>query len=279
MKRNTISVLMRLVYCLIAMAMLSPVSLAVDCACCEEDVIFYEELQGLSAAQIRELGVCYAEGKDGKAVNEDTAIALYKAAAEAGDATAARWLGWRYREGRGVSQDRKKSNYYFSLAAAAGDEAALQALDDLAPAQVAGKSLFFFCEREQVETPAASRDERTYHFLRPGKDGHREYEVKWLLGNQESGTIAAAEGGSYIKTSTIYLKTNKNTATVIYTFEASLGSNTAVRRYTQTYELIFTDATGGYATCTVTGAPTTIWASKIIYSGYFTLLGDNAPSY
>lgn len=265
MKRNAIISLLSL-----AMAIVSSASLASECAC-EEDFPYPEELQGLSAAQIRELGVCYAEGKDGKSVNEDAAIALYTIAAEAGDATSARWLGWRYREGRGVCQDREKSNYFFSLAAAAGDKAALQALDDLAPAQVAGKTLYFFCEREQVENPASTRDKNTYHFLTPDKQGAREYKVKWLLANHESGTIAAAEGGSYINTSTLYLKTNKNTATVIYTFEFSGGSHAAVRRYTQTYKLTFTNATGGYATCIVTGAPTTIWASKIIYSGYFTL--------
>lgn len=271
MKRNPIFALLCSVYCLFTMAIVSPVSLASECAC-EEEVPCHEELNGLSAAQIRELGVCYAEGKGGKAVNEDTAIALYKIAAKDGDSTAARWLGWRYREGRGVYQSREVSNYYFSLAAAAGDEAAQRALDDLAPAQVAGKILSFFCEREHVENPAPSRDESTYDFLNPDGESHREYEVEWKLSNQESGSLVAPEGGSYIKTSTTYRKTNKNTATVIYTFESSRGSNASVRRYTQTFELIFTNATTGIATCTITGDVSTIWAGKIIYTGYFSLL-------
>lgn len=238
---------------------------AVACEACADG---HEEAHGQNAAQIRELGVCYAEGKNGKEVNEAKAIELYEIAAEAGDATAARWLGWRYREGRGVSKDREKSNYYFSLAAAAGDEAALKALDNLAPEQVAGKTLYFFIEEKEIKNPPPSEYQNTHVFL---SDGTRCLERTWQTGNTESGNIQSAEGKGYIKTSTVYRKTDKNRATVIYTFESSRGDG-STKRYTQTFKLVFTSPTLGYATCTITGAPTTIWASEIICKGHFSLL-------
>ncbi len=65
-----------------------------------------DEILGLSAVEIRQLGVSYAEGKNGKEVDVARAIVLYEEAAERGDATAARWMGWRYRQGRGVPRDK-----------------------------------------------------------------------------------------------------------------------------------------------------------------------------
>lgn len=238
-----------------------------DCACASD----YEETQGKAAAQIRELGVCYAEGKDGKQVDEGKAIELYEIAANAGDSTAARWLGWRYREGRGVSKDREKSNYYFSLAAAAGDEAALKALDNLAPEHVVGKTINFFIDEKEIENPPPSEYQSTHVFL---SEGTKCIERTWWTGNNESGNICSADGKGYIKTSTVYRKTDKNTATVIYSFESSRGDE-QVKRYTQTFKLVFTAPTLGFYTCTITGAPTTIWASQIICKGHFSLSAGN----
>lgn len=222
----------------------------------------YEETTGMSPAQIRELGVCYAEGKGGKETDQAKAIDLYEMAASAGDSTAARWMGWRYRQGRGVDKDRKLSNYYFSLAAAAGDKAAMEALDNLAPEQVAGKTLTFSCDTEQVINPLAPRNENTYAFLKPGSEAG--YMASWQHGNNET------VDGSHSTVTTTYKRVNKNTATASYSFKSSHGDASATW-YTRTYELIFTSPSGGKATCTVTGKPSTIQAEQIIYTGSFTL--------
>ena len=70
-------------------------------------------LYGLSAEQIRELGVDYAEGRNGKSVDEQEAIRLYLRAADMGDIKAQRWMGWRYRQGRGVPKDEQLAYAYF----------------------------------------------------------------------------------------------------------------------------------------------------------------------
>lgn len=217
----------------------------------------YEETIGMSPAQIRELGVCYAEGKGGKETDQAKAIDFYEMAAKAGDSTAARWMGWRYRQGRGVDKDRKLSNYYFSLAAAAGDKAAMEALDNLAPEQVAGKTLTFSCDTEQVINPLAPRNKNTYSFLKPGSEVG--YIVSWQRGNNET------VDSSHSTVTIAYKRANKNTAIVTYT------NSSSAAWYTRTYELIFTSPTGGKATCTVTGTPSTIQAEQIIYTGSFTL--------
>ena len=87
-----------------------------------------DETAGLSAAQVRELGVDYAEARNGKAKNESRAIQLYIKAADMGDMKAQRWMGWRYRQGRGVPKDEARARTYFSAAARQGDSAAAQAL-------------------------------------------------------------------------------------------------------------------------------------------------------
>lgn len=229
----------------------------------------YDETEGLTPAQIRELGVCYAEGKDGKSTDSAMAIDLYEMAAEAGDATAARWMGWRYRQGRGVAKDRARSNYFFSLAAAAGDAAAMQALDSLAPEQVGGKTLTFNCEKEEVVNADSYRDENTYAFLKP--DGDAAYVVAWANQNNESSRTQSSDDSGSSAIAMSYERTGKNTATVTYSFEFSHEGGNVSRWYTRTYELIFTSPTRGKATCTVTGKPTTIWADKIIYTGSFSL--------
>ena len=229
----------------------------------------YDETEGLTPAQIRELGVCYAEGKDGKSTDSAMAIDLYEMAAEAGDATAARWMGWRYRQGRGVAKDRARSNYFFSLAAAAGDAAAMQALDSLAPEQVGGKTLTFNCEKEEVVNADSYRDENTYAFLKP--DGDAAYVVAWANQNNESSRTQSSDDSSSSAIAMSYERTGKNTATVTYSFEFSHEGGNVSHWYTRTFELIFTSPTGGKATCTVTGKPTTIWADKIIYTGSFSL--------
>ncbi len=229
----------------------------------------YEETAGMTPAQIRELGVCYAEGKNGKETDVAKAIDLYEMAAEAGDSTAARWMGWRYRQGRGVDKDRARSNYFFSLAAAAGDEAALKALDNLAPEKVAGKTLTFYCYEEDVINPDSTRDENTYAFLQP--NGEAAYVVSWQGSNNESSGTHDEESESHTSIASAYKRTGKNTATVTYDFSFSNGGGNTAHWYTRTYELIFTSPTEGKATCTVTGKPTTIWADKIIYTGSFSL--------
>ena len=229
----------------------------------------YDETDGMTPAQIRELGVCYAEGKGGKSVDSAMAIDLYEKAAAAGDATAARWMGWRYRQGRGVDKDRARSNYFFSLAAAAGDAAAMKALDTLAPEQVGGKTLTFHCEKEETVNADSHRDENTYAFLKP--DGEAAYVVSWASRNNESGNTSSTDDGSSCKIATTYKRTGKNTATVTYSFEFSHEGGNVSHWYTRTYELLFTSPIGGKATCTVTGKPTTIWADKIIYTGSFSL--------
>jgi TPR repeat protein len=78
----------------------------------------------MSAAQVRELGVDYAEGRKGKPVNEQMAIRLYIQAADMGDMKAQRWMGWRYRQGRGVPKNESNARYYFQRAANQGDKAA-----------------------------------------------------------------------------------------------------------------------------------------------------------
>ncbi len=229
----------------------------------------YDETAGMTPAQIRELGVCYAEGKGGKSVDSAMAIDLYEMAAEAGDATAARWMGWRYRQGRGVDKDRARSNYFFSLAAAAGDAAAMNALDSLAPEQAGGKTLTFHCEKEEVVNADSYRDESTYAFLQP--NGDAAYIVSWASRNHENGSNQSSDDGSSTAIATTYNRTGKNTATVTYSFEFSHAGGNVSHWYTRTFELIFTSPTGGKATCTVTGKPTTIWADKIIYTGSFSL--------
>ena len=87
-----------------------------------------DETAGLSAAQVRELGVDYAEARKGKAKNEQRAIQLYIKAAHMGDMKAQRWMGWRYRQGLGVPKDEQKARAYFSAAARQGDTAAAAAL-------------------------------------------------------------------------------------------------------------------------------------------------------
>ena len=229
----------------------------------------YTETDGMTPAQIRELGVCYAEGKGGKSVDTAMAIDLYEMAAKAGDATAARWMGWRYRQGRGVEKDRALSNYFFSLAAAAGDAAAMNALDNLAPEQVGGKTLTFHCEKEETVNPHAYRDENTYAFLKPDEDAG--YVVAWNRNNNEENANCSPDGDGRTEIKAEYKRTGKNSATVTYSFNFSHGGGNVSHWYTRSYELLFTSPTGGKATCTVTGKSTTIWADKLIYTGSFSL--------
>ena len=84
--------------------------------------------QGGTPDLVRERGVDFAEGRNGVKTNENTAIILYRVAADMGDAKAARWMGWRYLQGRGVKKNRKLAEQYFTLAAIQGDPAAQKAL-------------------------------------------------------------------------------------------------------------------------------------------------------
>lgn len=84
--------------------------------------------QGGTPDFVRERGVDFAEGRNGVDVSEKDAIILYQVAADMGDANAARWMGWRYLQGRGVKKDRKLAEVYFTIAAIQGDPRAQEAL-------------------------------------------------------------------------------------------------------------------------------------------------------
>lgn len=158
----------------------------------------------------------------------------------------------------------------FCLLAQVGCAAVDMGAEHVAPApeSVTGKTLQFFCEKEAVAGAMPTRDENTYMFLPPGGEGG--YVVTWHKKNEETSMSATPEGEK-ILTAATYTRTGKNTATVVYTFEFSHGEGNISRWYTRTFELIFTSPTGGKATCTVTGKPTTIWAEKITYTGSFSL--------
>ena len=229
-----------------------------------------DEIIGLSPKEIRELGVCYAEGKNGKAVDEAHAIVLYEEAAERGDATAARWMGWRYRQGRGVPKDKALADYFFSLAAAAGDEAAAKQVSDMAPEQVGGMVFQFRCEESRVEAPLPHPEQ--YNILDP-EDSGVYYLAQWPEDSNKFESDSRIDGINGVRLSNTYQKINKNTATVVTEFE-SVSSDSGNDRYKRSYKLIFTSPTEGKATCTVTGKPTTIGAQSIHYKGTFTLKND-----
>ena len=84
--------------------------------------------QGGTPDFVRERGVDFAEGRNGVAVSEKDAIILYLVAADMGDAHAARWMGWRYLQGRGVKKDRQLAKVYFTIAAIQGEPRAQEAL-------------------------------------------------------------------------------------------------------------------------------------------------------
>lgn len=152
----------------------------------------------------------------------------------------------------------------------------VDAQDHLAPEQVGGKTLTFRCEKEEAVNPDSYRDENTYAFLAPGGEG--SYVVSWASRNNESCKTQSPDDDSSTSITTTYKRTGKNTATVTYSFEFSHGGGNVSQWYTRTYELRFTSPTGGTATCTVTGKPTTIWADKIIYTGTFSLEGEQAAA-
>ena len=229
-----------------------------------------DEILGLSAVEIRELGVCYAEGTNGKAVDVARAIVLYEEAAERGDATAARWMGWRYRQGRGVPKDKAMADYFFSLAAAAGDEAAAKLVPDMAPEQAGGKVFQFRCEESRVEAPLPNPEQ--YNILDP-EDSGVYYLAQWPNGSNKFESDSRIDGVNGVRLSNTYQKINKNTATVVTEFE-SVSSDSGNGWYKRSYKLIFTSPTEGKASCTVTGKPTTIGAQSIHYEGTFTLKHD-----
>jgi len=229
-----------------------------------------DEIIGLSPGEIRELGVCYAEGKNGKAVDEAHAIVLYEEAAERGDATAARWMGWRYRQGRGVPKDKALADYFFSLAAAAGDEAAAKQVSDMAPEQVGGMVFQFRCEESRVEAPLPHPEQ--YNILDP-EDSGVYYLAQWPEDSNKFESDSRIDGINGVRLSNTYQKINKNTATVVTEFE-SVSSDSGNGWYKRSYKLIFTSPTEGKATCTVTGKPTTIGAQSIHYKGTFTLKNE-----
>ena len=70
----------------------------------------------------------YQKG-DGIEKNEWQAAEMYKMAAEKGDATAQRNLGWLYYEGKGVQKNMKEAAKWFQKAAEQGDENAKSQLD------------------------------------------------------------------------------------------------------------------------------------------------------
>ncbi|MBQ7024846.1 MAG: hypothetical protein IJN29_14805 [Akkermansia sp.] len=229
-----------------------------------------DEIMGLNPVEIRQLGVSYAEGKNGKEVDEAHAIVLYEEAAERGDATAARWMGWRYRQGRGVPRDKALADYFFSLAAAAGDEAAAKLVPDMAPEQAGGMVFQFRCEESRVEAPLPNPEQ--YNILDP-EDSGVYYLAQWPEGSNKFESDSRIDGVNGVRLSNTYQKINKNTATVVTEFE-SVSSDSGNGWYKRSYKLIFTSPTEGKASCTVTGKPTTIGARSIHYEGTFTLKHD-----
>ena len=111
------------------------------------------------------------------------------------------------------------------------------------------------------------RDENTYAFLKPNDEA--AYIVAWAQKNTEANKTSDNDSSTEIAID--YKRTGKNSATVTYSFSFTHGGGNISNWYTRAYELIFTSPTGGKATCTVTGKPTTIRAEKIIYTGSFTL--------
>ncbi len=81
---------------------------------------------GWSAAQLRQEG-----GRLSDAGQQEQAMQLIRRAADAGDSTAQRWLGFRYLNGRGVAKDKNQAKFWFGKAAAQGDSGAAQALKDI----------------------------------------------------------------------------------------------------------------------------------------------------
>lgn len=148
------------------------------------------------------------------------------------------------------------------------------AQDSPAPELVGGKTLTFHCEKEELVNPDSYRDENTYAYLTPG--GESTYVVTWASRNDEEGVTSAPDDESSTRIATSYRRTGRNTATVTYSFEFSHGGGNVSSWYTRTYHLYFTSPTGGTATCTVTGKPSTIQADKIIYTGTFSLEGEQA---
>jgi TPR repeat protein len=73
------------------------------------------------------LGLCYANGL-GVAEDKAAAVAYYRRAADAGDAAALRILGIHYENGDGVAEDKVAALEYYQRAAEAGDSDALQNL-------------------------------------------------------------------------------------------------------------------------------------------------------
>ncbi len=81
---------------------------------------------GWSAERIRKEG-----GRLSDAGQQTQALQLIMRAANMGDSTAQRWLGFRYLNGRGVTKDKQQARYWFSRAAAQGDSKAADALKDI----------------------------------------------------------------------------------------------------------------------------------------------------
>ncbi len=92
------------------------------------EVFSYSLGQGGTPDLVRERGVDFAEGRNGVDADEKTAIILYQVAADMGDANAARWMGWRYLQGRGVKKNHKLAEQYFTIAAIQGDSRSQEAL-------------------------------------------------------------------------------------------------------------------------------------------------------
>jgi len=66
------------------------------------------------------LAMCYATGREGVPLNDEKAISLFKSAAELGDADAAYYVGIGYGSGKGVDQDFRKAEEWFTKASILG---------------------------------------------------------------------------------------------------------------------------------------------------------------
>ncbi len=204
-----------------------------------------------SPEEIREEGVCYAEGKKGYPKDEQKAIELYLQAATMGDSTAQRWMGWRYRQGRGVKKNEQQANFWFSKAAQQGDEAAYNAMKHLTPTTLTNRTIVFTIEEATLIQP-----QLVVEHLQSGD----AITIQWGNAHRDIRT----KGNS--RTDTQYTALSKNTADITedYTQNGQV-------QYTKHFELHFLTPTSGTFRAKVTDIADVIGAKAIIYIGDFVI--------
>ena len=104
-----------------------------------------------------ELGHCYLYGRGGAEKNANNAVYWYSKAANSGNATAMRNLGWCLRNGSGIEKDDIKAFYWSEKSANAGD---IFGMDDLA-----------WCYRKGLGT-SISTESAWYWYKKSAKEGN-----------------------------------------------------------------------------------------------------------